>query len=302
MTIHRTNFADELAPGFRQIFMDALKFGEKPGVIGRVYNMPKTPAQAYVDDSYMTGFGLASTKDEGASSAYDDIYQGLDTRYTFDTYSLAYRVTKEMMEDSLYGLMQKLPKAAGRSMRATVETDGANMFNNGTSGSYVMDGGDGLALFSTSHTLVSGGTQKNRLTTAADLSPTSYEQACIDIKDTTDDRGILMDLKPKKLLYPNELAWTVRKVFGSEKDPESANNAINPANDDRLEFVEWSYLTDADEWFIICDEHELNWFWRVMPDHYQGNDFDTDDAKFKSRARWKRGWSSPWGVFSGVGQ
>ncbi len=302
MTINRTGFADSLAPGFRQIFMDALKFGEKPPVMQKVFNLPDTPARQYVDDAFVTGFGLASTKAEGAASSYDEMYQGYDARYTFDTYSIAYRITKEMQEDELYGLMKKLPKAAGRSMRATVETDAANMFNNGFDTAYVQAGGsDGLPLYSASHTMVTGGTQINRPSTGVDLSATSYETALITLKDTYDDRGILLDLKPSKLVYPNEMAWTVRKLFGSPNEPGTANNDINPAKDERLEFVEWSYLTDADTWFILCDEHELNWFWRVMPDHYSDNDFDTDDAKFKSRARWKRWWSIPWGTYASPG-
>ena len=300
MTISRGGFADALAPGFRQIFFDALKWGEKPPVMSTVFNTPPTPATQYLDDSYVTGLGLLTTKTEGASSDYDDIYQAYDKRYTHETRSLAYRITKEMVEDDRYSVMSKLPKALGRSTRASVETDGANMFNNGFVTTYDT-GGDGLELYSTAHTYVTGGTWKNELTTAADLSPTSWEQATIDIKDTTDDRGILMNLTPKQLMYANELAWTVRKLFGSEKEPLTGNNAINPMHDEKLQFVEWSYLTDPDAWFIHCDEHEMNWFWRVMPDHYQGNDFDTDDAKFKVRARWVRGWSHPAGTFGSPG-
>lgn len=300
MTIQRNSFADALAPGFRQIFMDALKFGEKPPVINSVFNMPTAPKAQYVDDSYVTGFGLVPTKTEGAGVTYDDVLQGLDKRYTFDTYSLAYRVTKEMMEDERYGLMSKMPKALGRSMRATVETDGANMFNRAFNSSYT--GADAKELCATDHPLIGGGTQKNELSTAADLSPTSYEQALIDIGDTTDDRGILLNLKPKKLLIPNELDWTAKKLFNSTGLMGTADNDINPASADKLEVVVWNYLTDSDAWFIICDEHELNWFWRIMPEHYQGNDFDTDDAKFKVRGRWKRGWTVPWGVFGSPGQ
>lgn len=299
MTMVRNSFADALAPGFRIIFSDALRFGEKPPVINSVYNMPTTPKTQYVDDSYVTGFGLVPTKAEGSGVTYDDVLQGLDKRYTFDTYSLAYRVTKEMMEDERYGLMAKMPKALGRSMRATIETDGANQFNRAFNSSYT--GADGKEMCATDHPLVGGGTQKNELTTAADLSATSYEQALIDIGDTTDDRGILLNLMPKKILIPTELSWTAQKLFNSAKDPESAENAINPANSSKLEIVEWAYLTDPDAWFILCDEHELNWFWRIMPEHYQGNDFDTDDAKFKVRARWKRGHTVPWGVFGSPG-
>jgi hypothetical protein len=300
MTANRSAFADAMAPGFRQIFMDALKFGEKPLVNDRIYNFPSTPSVQYVDDSYVTGFGLVSKKTEGAASSHDDFYEGLDTRYTFDTYSQQYSLTKEWMEDERYGLMQKLPKAAGRSMRATIETDGANVFNNGFSSSYA-GGPDSLMLFNSSHLFVTGGTQKNCPTNSADLSETSWLQANIDLKDSTDDRGLLLDLKPKKLVFPNEMAYLVKKLFGSPQEYNTGNNAINPVHGESIEQIEWSYLTDSDAWFILCDEHELNWFWRMKPDHYQGNDFDTDNAKFKSRARWVRGWSSPWGLYGSPG-
>jgi len=299
MTIQRANFADALAPGFRKIFIDALNFGEKPPVINKVYNMPKTPATQSVKDSYITGFGLASVKTEGTSTDYDDVYQGFDKTYTHDTYSIGYRVTKEMEEDDRYGLMGKLPKAAGRSVRATVETDGANMLNNGFSDSYL--GADGLELFSTLHVLVTGGTQKNELTNAADLSGTSYEQALIDLAETTDDRGIYLNLSPKKIVFPVELDWTVQKLFGTPKGYGSGMGDINPAHNENLEYVKWAYLTDGEAWFILCDEHEANWFWRIHPQHYKGNDFDTDDAKFKARARWKRGYTAPWGLFGSPG-
>jgi len=297
----RSSFADAMAPGFRQIFMDALKWGEKPPVINRVYNMPKTPNTQYIDDSYVTGFGLVPTKGEGTGSTYDDIYQGLDTRYTHETYSLAYRITKEWVEDERYGLMAKLPKSLGRSMNATVETDGANLFNNGFTTTGYNLGPAATYLFRTDHSFVTGGTQKNRHSNNVDLSPTSWEQANIDLKDTTDGRGILLNLQPTKLLYPNELNWKVDQMFNSPGLYDSANRTSNPMRRDNLEMIEWSYLTDEDAWFIICDEHEANWFWRIMPDHYQGNDFDTDDAKFKVRARWKRGVSAYWGLYGSPG-
>lgn len=301
MTTTRSSFADAMAPGFRQIFMDALKWGEKPPTVNMVYNTPNTPDTQYIDDSYVTGFGLVPTKGEGSPSSYDDIYQGLDTRYTHDTYSLAYRVTKEWVEDERYQLMAKLPKALGRSMRATVETDGANMLNNGfTTTGYNLGPGN-TYLFRTDHSFVTGGTQGNRSSTNVDLSPTSWEQAQIDLKDTTDDRGIFLGLEPAKLVHPNELNWMVDQMFNSPGLYDSANRTTNPMRNDNLDLVEWSYLTDPDAWFVFCTEHEANWFWRIMPDHYQGNDFDTDDAKFKVRARWKRGVSAYWGLYGSPG-
>ena len=296
MTMLRSSFGDLLAPGFRMIFIN--KFDSYPSGIEQIFNM-NTSRRQYEDDSYVAGFGLLSDKNESSPSTYDDPIQGYDKRYTHTTRSLAYRVSREMWEDELYGIMGKLPAALARSTKVTIETDGANVLNRCENGSYL--GGDGKTLLSTSHPLVGGGTQKNRLTNAADLNATSLEQAYIDIAETTDDRGLTLHLIPRKLVIPVELDWDAQELLRTPKDPDSANNAINPA----MGFVEPvvnHFMTDSNMWIILCDEHELNWFWRIKPDHMQDNDFDTDDAKFKVRARWSNGWSIPWGVFGSSGQ
>ena len=297
MTMMRTSFGDILAPGFREIFFQNYKY-EQTGV-EQIFKV-NTSNRQYEDDSYVAGFGLVPKKTEGAAVSYDDPVQGYNKRYTHDTYSMAYRVTKEMYEDELYGIMKKLPAALGRSMMATLSVDAASVLNNGTSGSYL--GGDGVALFSTLHPLVGGGTQKNKTTTDADLSETTLEQAFIDIADTTDDRGLLLHLTPQRIFVPPEMAWYAHQLFGTNKTLD-ANNTINPANtgfdlSGRLEVVVLRHLTGDDDVFIQCTEHEMHWFWRVRPDHMQGNDFDTDDAKYKVRGRWSHGWSMPWGMFA----
>lgn len=296
MAHNRGNFGDLLAPGFRMIFFDNL--GRKESQYTTLYNM-LTSSRQYEDDSYVSGFGFIPLKSEGVEMDSDEVIQGFDKRYVHDTYALQYRITEEMEEDDLYSIMKKLPAALGTSMKETIETDGANMFNNGFNAA-IETGGDGKELFATDHPLVGGGTQKNELSTAADLDATSLEQALIDIRATTDDRGLLVHLRPRLLVVPPEMEWTAQILLKSALDPDSANNAINPALN-KLQIVVNDYLTDTDAWFILCDTHELNWFWRVNPDHMQGNDFGTGDAKFKVRARWKRGWSIPWGAFGSPG-
>ncbi len=294
-----SNFADLMNPIFSKIFVDALAMGEKPPVMESVFNI-LTSTHHYEKTSEMGGFGLVPDKDESAAVSYDDFYQGLDKTYTHTTKAMAYRLSEEWVEDELYGMMSKMPKALGKSVRATIETDAANVLNYAETAGYT--GKDSKTLLATDHPVgVSGLTQKNRLTTAANLSATSWEQTQIDIKDTTDSRGILLNLKPKKLIYPNELNWTVRKLFGSAKEPGSANNDINPAADDKIQFIEWSYLTDPDAWFVLCEGHMLNWYWRKKPKHERGNDFDTGDAKFKVTFRKSHGWDTPWGVFGSMG-
>lgn len=297
MTMQRANLGDLLAPGFREIFFQ--RFGERPPEYSEIFNM-KTSKRQYEDDSYTTGFGTVPIKTEGASVTYDDIIQGFDRRYTHDTYGLAYRITEEMFEDDLYDIMKRLPDALGRSMRITIEQDGANFLNRAFNSTYTF--GDGKEFLATDHPLMGGGTQKNELTNAADLNADTLEQAFIDIAATTDDRGLLIHLIPTTLIVAPANEWNARRLLGSALDPDSANNAINPMQN-QLKLSVNHFLTDSDAWFIKCDQHEANWFWRVTPDHQQaqGNDFDTGDAKFKVRARWSRGASMPWGYFGSPG-
>ncbi len=295
MGLVRDNFADILAPGFRQIFFE--RFAEVPPEYTELFNMNTSSVQ-YEDDSYVTDFGLIPRKAESAGVTYDEVFQGYDKRYTHETFSLAYRVSEEMAEDERYGIMAKLPASLGRSARNTLEQEGANLLNNAFSTSYL--GGDGSAFMVTDHPLVGGGTQKNILTTAADLSEASLKQAFIDIAATTDDRGKLIRLMPKTLFVHPSGEWEARKLLESAQVIGSANNDINPAQG-QVELKVNHFLTDADAWFIKCDTHEANWFWRVLPDHQQANDFDNGDAKFKIRFRFSKGWSLPWGWFGSPG-
>lgn len=296
MPTMRANFGPLLAPGLREVFFD--KFDSYPAQYTDLFNVEKSERK-YEDDYGVSGFGLVPVKDEGVGVIYDDPISGYTKRYTHSTFALGFRVTQEMYEDDLYGIIRKMPKALGKSMRLTVEIDGANVLNNGFTGS-TYAGSDGVALFSASHPLTGGGTSSNTLAVAADLSESSLEQAIIDIAATTDDRGLLQMIQPKKLIVPASLAWTASRLLESTLTPGSANNAINPGKG-IMPFKVNNYLTDTDAWFIYGDEHQVNWFWRVKPDFDQDNDFDTTDAKYKARARWSNGFSDWRGVYASPG-
>ncbi len=295
MVASRANFGTLLAPGLRSVFFDNYK--DYPEEYTQLFNV-MTSKRKYEDDQGLTGFGYVPEKDEGVGIVYDDPIQGYPKRYTHKTYGLGFRVTREMWEDDLYAQMKKMPKALARSMRQTIEVDGANVFNRAFTSAYA--GGDGKELVATDHPLVGGGVGSNELATPADISESSLEQAIIDIAAITDDRGLLLAMRPKKLVVSPSMAWTASRILESTLTPGTANNAMNPAKG-LMPFVVNHYLTDPDAWFILCEEHELNWFWRRRPDFDQGNDFDTEDAKFKGTARWSNGWSDWRGVYGSQG-
>lgn len=291
------NFGELLEPGLRVVYDSARKMW--PDEYSRIFEV-RNSTKAVEHALSMTGFGVMPVKAQGAGVDYDDPIQGYKHSLTNVTYGLGYIVTLEMFEDDQYDKINALPKALARSGSYTVEITSANILNNGFVTTYTT-GGDGLALFSASHLLEGGGTWKNKLSTDADLSMTSLEQALIDIGDFVDGRGNLIPVMPKKLIVPTEGDWTATQILGSDKDPESANNAINPAKNKLTKEVN-HYLTDPDAWFILTDQpNGLVFYWRRKPAMTRDNDHDSDNAKFKQTMRFVCGWDDPRGIFGSAG-
>lgn len=296
MSINSTNFSELLDPGLKKIYGDAYQdYPEQYSAIFGVENSTKNKEETLS----MTGFGLVPTKAQGQGITYDDAFQGYKGTLTHSTYGMGFIVTREMFEDDQYNKINGLPKALARSVRHTIETHAANVLNRAFNSSYT--GADAKELCATDHPLIAGGTFKNELTTAADLSMTSFEQALIDIGDLVDDRGLLVAAKGKKLVIPSELTWTAKQLLGSDKDPETANNAINPANG-MMDFSVNNFLTDPDAWFITTDvPNGLVFYWRRRPEFTKDNDFDSENAKWKTTFRCSMGWDDPRGIFGSPG-
>jgi len=252
----------------------------------------------------VTGFGLATIKSEGQSITYDTQFQGYIKRYTHVTYGLGFIITMEMMEDDLYDVVgRRRARGLAFSMRQTKEITGANVFNRAFNSSYT--GGDAKEMCATDHPNVSGGTWANELTIAADLSEASLEQACIDIGKWTDDRGSKIAVRPQRLVIPNDLEFEAIRILQSTLQNDTANNAINAikaVGKIPQGYRVNHYFNDTDAWFIITDCPDGTKYFERRPDKFAvDNDFDTENAKFKSTGRWSFGWTDPRGVFGSPG-
>lgn len=293
---NKTNFSEALEPGIRMWYGAA--YNQYPEEYTKIFDVKSSNKSSEYSHS-MTGFGLVPEKTEGSSITYSDTKELYKNTLTNVTYGLGFNVTRELHEDDQYGIIEKLPKSLARSVRHTVETLGANVLNNGFSSSYT--GADGKELFATDHPLGYGGTGQNEPTTAADLSATSLEQALIDIADFRDDRSLRMAAMGKTLIVPTALAWTAQKLLGSSLDPESANNAINPANG-LMPYTVNHFLTDTDAWFIKTDVPDsMVFYWRRKPEFTRDNDFDSENAKFKTTFRCIMGWDDWRGIYGSPG-
>jgi hypothetical protein len=300
MAISRAQLLKELLPGLNALFgLEYKNYGEEHKEIYET----ETSERSFEEETKLSGFSAAPVKSEGAAIAYDNAQEAWTARYNHETIALGFSITEEAVEDNLYdSLSKRYTKALARAMAYTKQVKAASVLNNGFSSSYV--GGDGVALFSANHPLVSGGTNSNRLT-ASDLNETSLEAAVIQIAGWTDERGLLIAAKPGKLIVPPALMFTAKRLLDTELRVATADNDINalkamgsiPGG-----YTVNHYLTDTNAWFLTTDvPNGMKHFVRTPLQNSMDGDFDTGNVRYKSRERYSFGWSDPLGMFGSPG-
>jgi hypothetical protein len=240
-----------------------------------------------VTDFKLSDFGPLRLKGEGEPIQYDDPLFGSEKEYVPVRFAEGYKITQEMIDHELYGQVEKFERALIKSAIDLQEVTAALLLNNGFSTTnadgFSALGFDNLALFSTAHTRLDGGaTLRNRPSTDADLGITALQSALIDFHtQNLDERGRPQLIRPKMLIvHPNDI-FTARELLQSEFKPGTANNEINAIREEGLSFMVSHYLTDADAWFLIGDQHDLNFIWDVRPRGGMEEDFDTEVIKRK---------------------
>ena len=301
MAISRAQLLKELLPGLNALFgLEYQKYGEQHTEIFE----SETSERSFEEETKLSGFGQAPVKDEGSSISYDNAQEAWTSRYTHETIALGFSITEEAVEDNLYdSLSSRYTKALARAMAYTKQTKAAAVLNNGFNSSYT--GGDGVELFSTAHPLVSGGTNSNEPATASDLNETSLEAAVIQIAAWTDERGLLIAAKPKKLIIPPALQFVATRLLETEGRVGTADNDLNAIMNNGVVpegYTVNNFLTDDDAWFLTTDvPNGLKHFTRAAMATGMDGDFDTGNVRYKARERYSFGWSDPLGIFGSPG-
>ena len=301
MAISRAQLLKELLPGLNALFgLEYAKYGEEAAEIFET----ESSDRSFEEETKLSGFGAAPVKNEGAAIAYDNAQEAWTARYNHETISMGFSVTEEAIEDNLYdSLSARYTKALARAMAYTKQVKGAAILNNAFAAATTY--GDGQTLCSTAHPLVSGGTNSNRPTTGADLNETSLEAAVIQIAGWTDERGLLIAAKPRKLVLPADLQFVATRVLDSELRPNTADNDINALRTNGTipeGYTVNHYLTDTNAWFLLTDvPNGLKHFVRTPMQTSMDADFDTGNSRYKARERYSFGVSDPLGVFGSPG-
>ena len=301
MAISRAQLLKELLPGLNALFgLEYARYGEEHKEIYET----ETSERSFEEETKLSGFSAAPVKNEGSAIAYDNAQEAWTARYTHETIALGFSLTEEAIEDNLYdSLSSRYTKGLARAMAYTKQIKAAATLNNGFSSAVTY--GDGQPLFSTAHPLVSGGTNSNRPSVNSDLNETSLENAVIQIAAWTDERGLLIAAKPKKLVVPPPLQFTATRLLQTELRVATADNDVNALK--MLGSIPEGYainhfLTDTNAWFLTTDvPNGLKHFVRTPLQNSMDGDFDTGNVRYKARERYSFGVSDPLGIFGSPG-
>jgi len=310
MAISRAQMLKELLPGLNALF--GLEYGKYEDEHKAIYETESSD-RSFEEEVKLSGFAAAPVKDEGAAISYDAAQEAFTARYNHETIAMGFAITEEAMEDNLYdSLSARYTKALARAMAYTKQVKAVNPLNNGFTNSYQT--GDGVNLFTASsdgvtggdgHPLVTGGKNDNRPATAADLNETSLEAAVIAIAGWTDERGLLIAARPRKLVIPPNLMFVATRILESEGRVATADNDINAirANGTIPEGYSVNhYLTDTNAWFLVTDvPNGLKMFERTAMENSMDGDFDTGNVRYKARERYSFGVSDPLGIYGSPG-
>ena len=301
MAISRAQLLKELLPGLNALFgMEYARYGEEHKEIYET----ESSERSFEEETKLSGFSAAPVKNEGQAISYDNAQEAWTARYNHETIAMGFAITEEAIEDNLYdSLSGRYTKSLARGMAYTKQVKAASVLNNGFNSTYT--GGDGVSLFSTDHPLVSGGSNSNTPSTPADLNETSLEAAVIQISLWTDERGLLIAAKPRKLVVPPQLQFVATRLLETELRVGTNNNDINAIKNNGVVPEGYTinhFLTDPNAWFLTTDvPNGLKHFVRIPLSQSMDGDFDTGNVRYKARERYSFGWSDPLGIFGSPG-
>lgn len=306
--IIRTQYPDlflaSMLPALDELIFN--KFDRYPPQYTKMFRV-MTSDRSIEQTSEVAGLGTFVEIPEGGNVRYDASVPGFSKTYTHLQYGLGFKMSRIMIDDDKWALINKLSSELGRSAKETIELAAAAQYNNGFSSSFL--GPDGKALFATDHPLVkSGGTQSNRLAVDADLDIPSLELALTDFRRMKDPSGKKIRVKPELLTVAPEGEFLASEILSGTMRSDTANNTVNAFKNRQgygpfSEYFVWDYLTDPDAWFIRCalEDTEQRFYWREKPGTTHDVDFDSRSVKTAMWYRMSLGWSSFYGVYGSPG-
>jgi hypothetical protein len=289
---------------------------EDSSAIERIFSMQKSKnfAEKATGMTSMHGFTPVG---EGGAYPKDEMQEGYSQTFEHETWKDSFAITSEMAEDSVLLNLKKRPAAFLNGFYRTRELFGAALVGAAISGNAAASIGgknfkttsnDGLTLFNTGHTSITGecDVQSNKFTNAFSADALGRVESAM--QNMKDDNGNILSIAPDTIVIPNDAALkkAVFEAIGADKDPNTSNNGFNYIFG-RWNVVVWPYLnqfvgTGVQPWILMASQYNKDyggalWFDRRELTMKSIIDENTDDNVWKGNARWSAGFND-WRAFA----
>lgn len=294
-------FGSGMLPVLEELFMSEM--ARHPSRRGELFKTVSTDRDIW-QSSELHDLPLFDQVNEGTEYSFKRSKQGANKTLVVNKYGLGFSISEEMVDDGKFDLIGDMARKLAKSGMESQEIQAMNVFNNGFSTETTADG---VALFSTAHTLPSGGTYRNKLSTDADLSESSLQQALSDFETAqVGDSGIIYNVRPRILLVHPDNKRYAMELIGSDLKADTSDNNLNSMKGDGLRVVSSPHLTDRDFWALQASPEETGLriiSRKPLETKAAGSDvgFVTDSILYKARYREKIGAIHGFGLMGSSG-
>lgn len=267
---------------FKKIFLDNYTRYEKEYVPLAKFESSK---EHFVKEGDMVGLGAYQEKPESNPISFDKFEQKNDKTIYFTVKALGVQVSREALDDDLFGKMTKIMAELGKAGAYTQDLDWFDIINDAFATSPDRSGLDGESLFSNSHPVYGTGDTLDNLISGS-LTQTNL-QAAIDLFESwTNHRGVPIKMKPRLLLIPPALKWKAKELIESEYNPDTANMGINTLKGEGLQYKVVHYFSSSTQWVLTGKDHDLRFIRRKPLAFQKKDDFNTDAMLYRGLMRY----------------
>lgn len=261
-------------------FEQERKLRELKSMVNTLYNVQSSDS-AFEESFYVTGF--PDIPEFNGKLTYLSAYPGFHKKVEHKEFAGGAQAERKLMDDKKFGVFDAIGKGLARSYDRTREKYGVRTFSNATSTAFdFMTSEEGKPLASSTHLTKTGVSTSSGFdnTSTSALSKTALAAARLKARRFKLDTGERYEgWENIGIIVPDNLADTAREIVGSEKDPDSANNTINP-HFGRYKVIPYLRLDDSDtnNWGIVdldAMKDNLVWYDRIKPEPKSTVDFDT---------------------------
>ena len=304
MAMATPEWVDALDAIFRTVYNETTDNEAPKLMYDKIFHVIQSN-KAFEEDASYTGIGLLEETTELGAVPYEDADPSWVTTYVHREFKKGRMVSKKMVQDEKWNIIQNLPKTLSIAKLRTFETAAADVLNYGFvaggGGLAQFDGADGQALFSTAHTNKKGTiTQSNKITSP--LSVSALEAVTTAMQNRLDSKGQIITFNPDTLIVHPNNRFKARNILEADGSIGNDFNDINTMKG-ALNLIVWQYLKNPTAWFVLdSTAHQLNFFKRTDED-VEGPvwDFDNGAAKWKVETRFSVGYSSWQGIYGSTG-